>query len=121
MEKFLKVCWQHDTFSGEANFNIDNNFEKGSLFEQLGENVKKDTVSDEIKRLILSGEISDNISGLKYAMYKGCEPKLFTEVVKELENVKKIERNGDKRYSSTNIHRLIGKNEYKIQRLNHGT
>ena len=105
MEKFLKVCWKHDSFSGEANYNIDNNFEKGSLFELLGENVKKDTISEEIKRLILSGEISDNISGLKYAMFKGCEPKLFTEIVKRLEKDNKIERIGDINYTSSNIHK----------------
>ncbi|MCF8298424.1 MAG: hypothetical protein K9J13_12830 [Saprospiraceae bacterium] len=106
MEKFLKVCWKHDVFSGEANFNIDNNHVKGTLFEQLGENVKKDSVSDKIKRLILSGEISDNITGLKFAMHNGCEPKLFTEVVQNLEKENLIERVGSVNNQSTNIHRI---------------
>ena len=114
MEKFLKVCWKHDPFSGEANYNIDNNFEATSLFAALGENVKKDTVSKEIKQLILSGEISDNRTGLKFAMHKGCEPKLFTEVVKELEKNKNIERIGDKSYSSTNIHKAKSYHKKKI-------
>lgn len=118
MEKFLKVCWKHDAFSGEANYNIDNNWEATSLFAALGENIKKDTVSTEIRELILNGEIRDNITGLKYTLRKGCEPKLFTEVVKKLESEKKIERLGDKNYSSTNIHRV---KEYQIKRLNYGT
>jgi len=118
MEKFLKVCWKHDTFAGEANYNIDNNYEKDSLFGSLGENVKKDTVSGEIKSLILSGEIPDNISGLKFAMHKGCEPKLFTEVVQKLEKQKLIERFGDVNNQSSNIHRV---KKYHLKRLNHGT
>ncbi|MBT3422177.1 MAG: three-Cys-motif partner protein TcmP [Bacteroidetes bacterium] len=117
MEKFLKVCWKHDAFSGEANFNIDNNYEKGTLFEHLGENVKKDTVSDIIKQLILSGEISDNITGLKFAMHNGCEPKLFTEVVQKLEKEKLIERIGEVNNKSSIIHRA---KTYHIKRLSNG-
>jgi len=118
MEKFIKVCWKHDTFSGEANYNIDNNWEATSLFAALGENIKIDIVKKEIRQKILSGKISDNKTGLKYAMNRSCEPRLFTEVVKELESEKKIERLGDKNYSSTNIHRV---KEYQIKRLNYGT
>ena len=105
MEKFLKVCWRHDPLSGEANYNIDNNYESGTLFETLGENVKKDTVSYEIKELILSGKISDNISGMKLTMSKGCEPKLFTEIIKKLERDKLIERYGDVNNQSSDIHK----------------
>lgn len=118
MEKFLKVCWKHDAFSGEANYNIDNNFEKGTLFFHPENNIKKDTVSKEIKRLILSGEISDNIGGLKFAMYNGCEPKLFTEVVQKLEKEKLIDRYGDVNNQSSNIHRA---KMYYLKRLNDGT
>ena len=117
MEKFLKVCWKYDSFSGEANYNIDNNFEKDTLFYEQT-NIKKDLVQEDIEKQILSGTIKDNITGLKYAMVKGCEPKLFTEVVKKLEHIKQIERIGDKNYSSTNIHRV---KEYQIKRLKNET
>lgn len=116
MEKFLKVCWSIDMYSGEANYNIDNNYGQGSLFEN--ENVKKDSLSNEIKQLILSGEISDNITGLKYAMKNGCEPSLFTEVVKKMEKEKLIERSGTKKYTSTNIHKA---DFYQIIRIQNGT
>jgi len=118
MEKFLKVCWKHDAFSGEANYNIDNNYEKGTIFETLGENVKKDTVSEKIKSLILSGEISDNITGLKFSIYCGCEPNLFTEVVRRLEKEKLIKRFGDVNNQSSSIHKA---KVYQIKRLNNGT
>lgn len=118
MEKFLKVCWKHDALSGEANYNIDNNYEEGTLFEQLGENVKKDTVSKEIKKLILSGEIHNNISGLKFAMLNGCEPRLFTEVVQKMEKENLIERSGDVNNQSSNIHRA---KVYQIKKITNGT
>ena len=114
MEKFLKVCWKYDTFSGEANYNIDNNFEKGTLFYKEEHSIKKDIVSEEIKELILSGKITDNRTGLKLAMYKGCESKLFTQVVQELEKNKKIERVGEINNQSSNIHRV---KIYHIKRL----
>jgi three-Cys-motif partner protein len=118
MEKFLKVCWNHDAFSGEANYNIDNNFENGTLFFHPENNIKKNTVSKEIKRLILSGKIADNITGLKFAMHNGCEPKLFTEVVQKLEKEKKIERFGDINNQSSTVHRA---KTYHIKRLSDGT
>lgn len=105
MEKFLKVCWRHDEMSGEANYNIDNNHERGTLFFQPENTIKKTNVSEEIKELILLGKIKDNITGLKFAISNGCEPILFTEAIKELESNKMIERIGDKNNQSANIHR----------------
>ena len=118
MEKFLKVCWKHDSLSGEANYNIDNNWEAGTLFSHLGENVKKDTISKEIKELILAGELKDNKTGLKYALLNGCEPKLFTETVIDLKNNKLIEINGIFNKQTSNIHRI--REPYYIKRINNG-
>lgn len=118
MEKFLKVCWKHDTYSGEANYNIDNNFEKGTLFFHPENNIKKESVSKEIKQLILSGEITNNISGLKFAMHKGCLPLLFTSVVQQLEKDKLIDRYGEVNNQSSTIHKA---KVYHIKRLNYGT
>jgi three-Cys-motif partner protein len=118
IEKFLKVCWRHDKFSGEADYNIDNNWKENSLFFQSGENVKKDRVSKEVEKLILSGEIKDNKIGLQYALKNGCEPKLFTEVVQNLINRKSIEIIGKFSKQSTNIHKI--KECYQIKRINNG-
>lgn len=115
MEKFLKICWKHDTFSGEANYNIDNNFEKGTLFFHSESTIKKDIVSNKMKQLILSGEISDNITGLKIAMQNGCEPKLFTEVVQQLEKEKLIKRFGDINNQSSNVHKA---KVYQLKKVN---
>ena len=106
MEKFLKVCWKKDSFSGEANFNIDNNYEEGTLFFNPDQTAKKVKVREEIKDQILSGSISDNITGLKFSLTKGCEPSLFTDIVKKLEKADLIQRVGDLNYRSTNIHKV---------------
>lgn len=106
MEKFIKTCWKFDGFSGEANFNIDNNYEPGTLFYNPTTTNKKEQVKRKIKKRILSRKISDNITGLKYAMKKGCEPILFTGVVKDLERQGKIQRTGLLNYSSTNVHKV---------------
>ncbi len=118
MEKFLKVCWSHDSYSGEANYNIDNNFQPGTLFYHPESNIKKETISSEIKQLILSGQIIDNVSGLKLAMHKGCEPILFTQVVQQLEKEKLIERYGNVNNQSSIIHKA---KVYYIKRLGNGT
>ena len=104
MEKFLKVCWNKDYLSGEANFNIDNDFPKDSLLFDADNTIKKQSIKDEIRQKILSGEIIDNETGLKFALKNGCLPKLFTDVVKELEKENSITRTGDMNYTSTNIH-----------------
>jgi three-Cys-motif partner protein len=105
MEKFLKVCWTQDPISGESNFNIDNDFPKESLFFDKENTAKKQHISNKIKHKILSGNITDNITGLKFTLKKGCMPKLFTDVVKGLEKEGKIKRIGSTSYSSTNIHK----------------
>ncbi|MFA6713928.1 MAG: three-Cys-motif partner protein TcmP [Victivallales bacterium] len=114
MEKFLKVCWKHDAFSGEANYNIDNNFEEGSLFYNPENTIKKESIKEKLEELILSGTIKNNVRGFKYVMNEGCEPTLFTEIVKKLEKENKIIREGNLNYNSTRIHRV---EEYQIKRL----
>lgn len=106
MEKFVKVCWQKDRFSGESNFNIDNDYEIGTLFYNSDSSNKREIVSKDLKELVLSAKFSNNIEGLKYTLKKGCEPSLFISVIKELEIQKKVKRTGDLNYSATNIHKV---------------
>lgn len=106
MEKFLKVCWQKDLMAGESNCNIDNDFQDDTLFYNPEVSNKRQTVKEELKRLILDRKIVDNISGFKYVLKNGCEPKLFTEVVKQLEAQKRIQRTGNLNYSSSNVHTI---------------
>lgn len=111
MEKFVKVCWKHDNQAGESNCNINNDFEQDSLFYNLTDTIKKNAIQEELESKILSSEISDNITGLKYALKQGCEPKLFVNVVKRLLEQDRIKIDGLFNSQATNIHRV---DKYKI-------
>ncbi len=106
MEKFLKVCWKHDALSGESNCNIDNDYEEGSLFYDINHTVKKESALTEIKNAILSGEITDNRLGLRYALKKGCLPSLYVEAITELKDANKVIINGKFNRQSANIHKV---------------
>lgn len=104
MEKFLKVCWKKDIYSGESNDNINNDFLEGELFHNPETSNKKEEVKRKISEKILNGEIVDNISGFKFTLSQLCQPIIFTEVVKGLEKLRLIKRSGDLNYQSVNIH-----------------
>lgn len=118
MEKFQKVCWSVDRSAGESNCNTQEDFEKGTLFYEITEPNKIHKVKECLKKEIVNDQITDNIQGLKRALKLRCEPKVFTEVIKELEKENKIERIGSKSYTSVNIHRIKanGKDYYSIKK-----
>jgi len=114
MEKFLKVCWEKDKSAGESNFNIDNDFQQDSLFYEAGTSNKLIQVQDELRDKVLSGIITDNHSGLKYAMKRRCMPKTFVDVVADLIAKQKVKCTPKFNKQATNIHRA---DFYKIEVL----
>lgn len=119
MEKILKVCWEEDKLSGDSNCNIDNDYEEGSLFYNESETQKRVTIKQELKDKILNGNIKDNISGLKYALHRGCQPKVFVEVMRDLKAQGKVDTIGAFNKSAVNIHKIKpnGNNYYRIKTL----
>lgn len=111
MEKFIKVCWGEDPLAGESNCNINNDFEFGNIFYNPSLSNKKQTIKQEIECLVLNGRIKDNVSGLKWTLAHGCEPKLFVEVIGDLVKLNKIQIEGKFNRQATNIHKV---DEYKI-------
>lgn len=111
MEKFLKVCWKHDAFAGESNFNINLDFEEGSLFFDPKAPNKIRDVKEKVTQQILNGTISSNKEGLKYVLSLGCEPKIFVDVAQYLLDNGKINIIGKYNKQATNIHKV---QEYKI-------
>lgn len=114
MEKFIKVCWMEDENSGESNCNIDNDFEKGTLFYDPSNTTKKTRIKEELKNLILSNKIKSNIEGLKWVLSHGCEPKLFVDVMSSLYKQKKVDCKENFNKQSTNIHKV---EQYTIEVL----
>jgi three-Cys-motif partner protein len=105
MEKFLRVCWRADKYSGESSFNIDNDFQSNELFYDEEHTNKKERIKNEIKKKILSGEIANNKTGLKYALKKRCLPEVFVSTVSELEKNNLIRCYPKFNGQSINIHR----------------
>lgn len=107
MEKFLRVCWEKDTISGESNHNINKD---DDFFGQPSLNKIK-IVKSEVYKLIMEGKIKTNIGGFKFVMKKGCLPALFTDVIRDLKKEDKIELKPlsatDKvSFASTQIHNV---------------
>ena len=112
MEKFVKVCWEEDRQAGESNCNLYNDYEPGTIFYNPQNTNKKTRVFEEIKEKVLNSTITDNTTGLNYALECGCEPKLFVEVIEALLKEDKIKISGCFNKKATNIHRL---KQYKIE------
>ncbi|MCK4909621.1 MAG: three-Cys-motif partner protein TcmP [Planctomycetes bacterium] len=112
MEKFLQVCWKHDRYSGESNFNIDQDYEEDTLFYDPTKTNKMARVKKILENDILSGKISGNADGLKKALINGCLPKIFVEVISELTKNGRINIIGDFNRQATNIHKV---KKYQIE------
>ena len=77
------------------------------------------TVKQELKDKILSGNIKDNISGLKYALHRGCQPSIFVEAIEELKEQGKVEIIGTFNEKAVTIHKIKPdrNNYYRIRTL----
>lgn len=100
MEKFVKVCWAHDKYSGESNCNIDDDI--GELFCSVSN--KKTQIKEEIRHRILAREIVTNKQGMEFALHNGCLPKFFHDVVAEMIKKNEISVGGDFNRAATKIH-----------------
>lgn len=114
MEKFVKVCWQEDPLSGESNCNINNDFDRDSLFYNSEETSRKSRIKELVQTKILNGDFVDNIKGLKWVLSQGCEPKLFIDVMNNLIKEHKIKIEGKFNKQSSNIHKA---SKYNIRTL----
>lgn len=111
MEKFLKVCWDEDKKAGEANFNINNDYNVGTLFYSSNQSNKIQKVKSKLEKMVLSGEISTNTAGMKQALHNGCLPKVFIDVIINLKEKGLIIISGEFNMQATKIHCA---KEYKI-------
>ena len=97
---------EHQSDEQSKNCNIDNDYEEGTLFYDESKSSKKIKIKQDLREKILTRQITDNSSGLKYTLKNGCLPTLFVDVVKELKQENKLTINGTFSVSSANIHRI---------------
>lgn len=106
MEKFLKVCWKHDPFAGESNCNMYDDFEQGTLFHSIEETNKKEIITNKLRDKILTGDISNNISALKFVLKEGGRLSLFLDLIQLLIKSGQIEIIGVFNKKISNIHHI---------------
>ncbi|OJV37691.1 MAG: hypothetical protein BGO33_03135 [Bacteroidia bacterium 43-41] len=115
MEKFLNVCWRKDEYAGESDELINNDWGKNTLFAGVEPPQKKRIVKEDIQQQILRGRITDNKTGLKYALQRGCLGDVYVEAVKELLSNRKISIEGTFNRKRTSIHSIKDQDVYKIR------
>ncbi|OHT43644.1 three-Cys-motif partner protein TcmP [Flavobacterium tructae] len=107
MEKFLKVCWDKDKMAGEANFDINNDFQLGTLFYNEKFSNKIEKFKEEFTTKILNNEIVSNIQGLKFTLKSGIQTRIYLEIILNLLENDKIEiTRGRFNEKVINIHKL---------------
>jgi three-Cys-motif partner protein len=92
-EKFLKVCWKHDSLTGEANYDIDNEkirVESPFLFSEYNIPKKIQLFESELRDMILKGVLNTDFSVYSYTLKEGFLPKQANVVLKKLVEEKKI-------------------------------
>jgi hypothetical protein len=92
LEKFLKVCWSLDSVTGEANYNIDNDFSwagEQSLFEEDNRISKIGLFEKELQTYIASQK-PDNLALNEFCLTNGFPPTKAGEVLASLQAKEKL-------------------------------
>jgi len=91
LEKFLKVCWNQDNVSGEANYDIDNDIiRKGkTLFHKLNVPKKIDLFEDRL--ITFLQDFRSNNELYKFTLENGCLPTHTFDILEELRSEKRLE------------------------------
>ncbi|MEO8108724.1 MAG: three-Cys-motif partner protein TcmP [Ginsengibacter sp.] len=107
LEKFLNVCWKHDSLTGEANFDIDNekiNLLSPSLFEEYNIPKKIQLFEVNLKDKILSGSLKNDLEIYTYSLEEGFLPKHANKVLEELKTSKIVEFKF--KFITTKVHKI---------------
>lgn len=122
LEKFLKVCWDNDKISGEANYDIDDDMIRNgkTLFDKLNISQKIDGFE---KRLIeFLQEFRSNNELYKFTLENGCLPSHTGKILKDLQKSGRLETEpSDTRKNSfylnwKNYSQQVTKAEFRIKK-----
>jgi len=87
LEKFLKVCWELDKVSGQANYNIDDDisWDGPTMFESMNESTKEASLKNDLKTF-LSGSSKSNKELYVFTLEHGCLPKHTSKILRSIQN-----------------------------------
>ena len=92
IEKFLRVCWDLDSATGQANYNIDGDLSWGgqpALFPELNVPTKKQVFEKELLKYI-SQSSPTNPDIYHFGLRKGFPSRECTEILRGLQSAGKI-------------------------------
>lgn len=95
MEKFLTVCWNKDSETGEANFDIDDDkIDKAApkLFEDMNKPKKINLFEEDLERKILQGYLKNEKDIYIFSITSGFLVRHIQPIIKKLIDQKKIEK-----------------------------
>ena len=92
LEKFLKVCWDNDNISGEANYDIDNDIVRSGqrLFKEMNISRKIDVFKVKLIEFLQNSFRSNN-DLYKFTLEYGCLPKHTNEILRDLQKEERIQ------------------------------
>ena len=95
VEKFLQTAWAENNINGEANFDIDDDRNKGQadLFGYV-ELTKIMKFRQEIRQAILDGTLENNRDAFDFALNQGHLPSHAADEIKLMKKEKLISYNG---------------------------
>lgn len=93
LEKFLKVCWDRDNISGEANYDIDDDIIRNGpiLFKDMEISQKKDLFK--IRLIDFLKEFRSNNDIYKFALENGCLPQHAFKILCKLQKDRRLDMN----------------------------
>ncbi len=102
-EKFLKVCWDKDKITGDANFDIDNSkidLDKPALFDEMNKSTKLNEFEKELRGKILEKNLKTNVEIFKFTISNAFLAEHAREVIRILKKDKLIEKKVNISYDS---------------------
>ena len=105
LEKFLRVCWNQDSISGEANYDIDDDLirDGDTLYPECNISKKRDLFQKQLISYL--NDYRSNNELYKFALGQGCLPTHAVEVLKKLQKDGRLEADpSDTRKGSFYLH-----------------
>ncbi|HDZ68931.1 MAG TPA: three-Cys-motif partner protein TcmP [Phycisphaerales bacterium] len=92
LEKFLKVCWNKDSISGDANYDIDDDIIRNgkTLFPEYNISQKKDDFREKLFAFLYNQHRSNN-DLYKFTLEYGCLPKHTKEILRTLQKEQRLQ------------------------------
>ena len=112
LDKFLKVCWDQDSISGEANYDIDDDMVRQgeTLFKELNISQKRGFFKEQL--ITFLQDFRSNNELYKFTLENGCLPTHTGEILKELQKNGRLENEpSDTRKSSFYLNWRYYKNQ----------